>query len=253
MHGTSVRYGNVIKEYPLNAFQKWINNLFKRNIFNTKKVRDEFLGTRNVILQKTKDGKYIGGYYGDGEPYSHAAKLLKGKLKPDEVVYGELVGYTSDGKPLFFQNIGGHRELADLAKQIGSTKMDYHYGCKPGQCAFYVYRITQNGVDLTWEQLQQRAKELEVNTVPLLAKIVYYGNKKEQIDETIEVLSEGIDPIGKTHLREGVCIRTSRLITVGKEVVEHKPKIYKQKGYWFRLLEGIIKDKEDYVDLEEIA
>jgi hypothetical protein len=53
---------------------------------------------------------------------------------------------------------------------------------------------------------------------------------------------DGPDPIGKTHLREGVVVR-----------IVNRPKFsaYKQKSFEFRVLEGIIKDTAAAPDMEE--
>jgi hypothetical protein len=53
---------------------------------------------------------------------------------------------------------------------------------------------------------------------------------------------DGPDPIGKTHLREGVVVR-----------IVNRPKFaaYKAKSFEFRVLEGIVKANADAPDLEE--
>ena len=53
---------------------------------------------------------------------------------------------------------------------------------------------------------------------------------------------DGPDPIGKTHIREGVVVR-----------ILNKPKFcaYKHKNYNFKVLEGIIKESATAPDMEE--
>ena len=53
---------------------------------------------------------------------------------------------------------------------------------------------------------------------------------------------DGVDPIGKTHWREGVVVR-----------IINRPKFcaYKHKNFEFKVLEGIIKDTATAPDMEE--
>jgi hypothetical protein len=54
--------------------------------------------------------------------------------------------------------------------------------------------------------------------------------------------NDGPDPIGKTHVREGVVVR-----------IVNRPKFtaYKSKNFSFKVLEGIIKDTATAPDMEE--
>ena len=53
---------------------------------------------------------------------------------------------------------------------------------------------------------------------------------------------DGPDPIGKTHIREGVVVR-----------IVNRPKLcaYKHKNFAFKVLEGLIKDAAEAPDMEE--
>ena len=53
---------------------------------------------------------------------------------------------------------------------------------------------------------------------------------------------DGPDPIGKTHVREGVVVR-----------ILNRPKFtaYKHKNFAFKVLEGLIKDTAEAPDMEE--
>ena len=57
-----------------------------------------------------------------------------------------------------------------------------------------------------------------------------------------ECYYDGPDPIGKTHVREGVVVR-----------IVNRPKFtaYKHKNFSFKVLEGIIKDTAEAPDMEE--
>ena len=67
-------------------------------------------------------------------------------------------------------------------------------------------------------------------------------NAGEWIKRVAEQYYDGPDPIGKTHVREGVVVR-----------ILNRPKFcaYKHKNFAFKVLEGIIKDAADTPDMEE--
>jgi hypothetical protein len=66
----------------------------------------------------------------------------------------------------------------------------------------------------------------------------------EWIKLVAEQFYDGPDPIGKTHVREGVVVR-----------ILNRPKFaaYKHKYFYFKVLEGIIKDAADAPDMEEAS
>lgn len=239
LHGTSFRYGNVkVTEKPTGIralANKVIPNLFKNKVYN-----EYTLGTRNAVLEKGKDEySFIGGFYGQGEPYATVPQILYGKLKENEIVYGEVCGYCNNGSPLFSQPVNDK----ELSKKYGKS-MIYSYGCSVGQSRFFIYRITQDGVELSNWQMLQRARELGVEVVPQLYHETFNGNLDE-LQSKIDGMLEGNDWLDDKHIREGVCIRIESPIDGFR--------IYKEKAFTFKVLEGIIKDKDDYVDLEEVS
>ena len=60
--------------------------------------------------------------------------------------------------------------------------------------------------------------------------------------ERVEKYYDGADPVGKSHVREGVVVR-----------IDNRPSFtaYKHKNFSFKCLEGIIKDTSDAPDIEE--
>ena len=64
----------------------------------------------------------------------------------------------------------------------------------------------------------------------------------EWIKEKAEKYYDGPDPIGKTHIREGVVVR-----------IINRPKFcaYKHKNWFFKALEGIVKVEAEAPDMEE--
>ena len=64
----------------------------------------------------------------------------------------------------------------------------------------------------------------------------------EMVKEIAENFYDGPDPVGKTHLREGVVVR-----------IINRPKFtaYKHKNFLFKVIEGIAKSNAEAPDMEE--
>ena len=124
--------------------------------------------------------------------------------------------------------------------------MIYSYGLPEGERDIYVYRVTRTGEDgteteLPWFQVEQRARELGLKTVPILHKGLV--TSFDDVDKVIKSLvTDSSSTLDDRHLMEGVCIRieSSQGISVLKE-----------KNYLFGVLEGYLKENKDYVDVEE--
>jgi hypothetical protein len=67
-------------------------------------------------------------------------------------------------------------------------------------------------------------------------------NPGEWISNIAKLFYDGPDPIGLTHVREGVVVRILNRPTFTA---------YKHKNFAFKVLEGIIKDTADAPDMEE--
>lgn len=245
-HGTSFRYGNVSVEPKDNWYRKMLKGVAKfislkllKSQYHVFEEWEHHLGTRRAILPKKNELEYGGGFYGNGDPYTLAPEKLNGKLKRGEIIYGELVGYLKTGAPLFTHNISS---LKELTKQYGDH-ITYSYGCIEGNARLRVYRITQNGRELSQFEVWKRCEELGVEPVTHIISIVYDGDK-DKLDALIQSHTEGQSLIDPRHMREGVCIR-----------VESRDgmRIYKEKSWSFRVAEGIVKDNDSYIDSEEIA
>lgn len=238
-HGTSVRYGNVMVHKPVTG---WWNKLKRKlGLLKTEYTsqREYILGTRRAILPKTSELDFGGGYYGNGDPYTLAAQKLHGKLKDDEIVYGEIVGFLKTGSPLFTQNTD---KLPEIKKLYGKD-MVFSYGCVEGTAKFRVYRITQGGRELTHNELEARCEQLGVDMVHFVEAFVYDGDR-DALNARIAAHLEGASAVDPRHMKEGVCLRIE-----SKEGI----RIVKAKSWSFGILEGYLKDDNNYVDLEEVA
>jgi len=161
---------------------------------------------------------------------------LAGKLHKGETVYYEIVGYKP-GTSSFIQK-------------------NYDYGCKVGQCAIAVYRITYTNEDgdvfeYGWKAMQERCEEIGVASV----QEYFYGKAMDfcEMQENWNIAfakkikdtwleRDCLDNLCKKMPDEGVVIRIE-----SKDI-----RVFKYKSESFILGESIAKDKGE-VDTEEEA
>lgn len=228
-------------------------------------------GTRRVVLEN-----FEGGFYGSNEFREQHSKFFDGKLWKGETVYYEVVGFTDTGAPIMAECSNKKLNDPDFVKQYGNTTV-FSYGCSPNgvgyyldeeniqigietelpQSDIYVYRITMTNedgdvVEYTPDFMRYRCEQMGAKTVPVLWKGTIPEHPGSDEDPTItagewiknvaERFYDGPDPIGKTHIREGVVVR-----------ILNRPKFcaYKHKNFSFKVLEGIIKDTAEAPDMEE--
>ena len=265
MHGTSQRTAHlpVFKGYK----RTFLDKLFRREgtpIYDWGYVS----GTRRTVLEN-----FEGGYYGSNEFREAHSKFFEGKLWKGEEVYYEVVGFTHTGTPIMASCDNKKLNDKEFVKQYGKTTT-FSYGCSPDglgevvdywdkectkpaiykkvlQSDIYVYRMTMTNedgdvVEYTPDFMRYRCEQMGVKTVPVLWKGVipdvstsYAG---EFIKDVAEEYYDGPDPIGKTHVREGVVVR-----------ILDRPKFcaYKHKNWSFKALEGIVKVEAEAPDMEE--
>ena len=138
------------------------------------------------------------------------------------------------------------------------------------QSDIYVYRMTMTNedgdvVEYTPDFMRYRCEQMGVKTVPVMWKgeipdekyleeievefnengvctKVVSQTAGDWIKGVAEVFYDGPDPIGKTHVREGVVVR-----------ILNRPKFaaYKHKNWSFKALEGIVKVEAEAPDMEE--
>jgi len=237
MHGTSNRTANAIE------VKKRKRNLFLKKVFklNDKEIRKFKIvsGTRRKVL---KD--YNGGFYGSNKFREKYQNFFKDKLPKGVEIFYEIVGYTEGDQTIMGRCSNKKVKDKEFEKKYGKETV-FSYGCKPGENDIYVYRMTMTGedgftVEIPWEQVQIECEKLGVKCVPTFEKFVF--TTWEDLMERVEKYYDGEDPIGKTHVREGVVVRIDNRETF---------KAYKHKNFSFKVLEGIIKDSADAPDMEE--
>ena len=79
--------------------------------------------------------------------------------------------------------------------------------------------------------------------VPQLHQPFTYDGDQEALMSLCERLSQGPDVLDPSHIKEGVVVRV--------DAPGHETHL-KYKGYWFCALEGIAKNTEGYIDMEEV-
>jgi hypothetical protein len=79
-----------------------------------------------------------------------------------------------------------------------------------------------------------------VKVCPTFEKFIF--TTQEDLMERANKYVDGVDPIGKTHIREGIIVRIN-----GKD----KFSAYKHKSFNFKVLESIVKVEAEFPDMEE--
>lgn len=155
LHGTSFRAGMVPVTRDMTRLERILER-FTNARFALTEVK-AVAGSRMVV--KSIDGVDEEGkqnFY-SSDPWSEWLEKIKDAIPESYLVYGEIIGWTSDGKAI----------------QPG-----YTYNLPVGESALYIYRVamvTPQGrvVDLTWLQVKQFAAEAGLKTVPEITTMMH--------------------------------------------------------------------------------
>ena len=280
MHGTSQRTGYlpVFKGYK----KTLIDRLLRRDgtpIYDWGYVS----GTRRTVLENFDGGYYGSNEFREAHSKFFEGKLNKGeeifyevvgfthtgapimgdgnnkKLNDKEFVkqYGETTTFSYGCAPQAVPALIKAPEMVEVAPAVPQSDI-------------YVYRMTMTNedgfaVEYTPDFMRYRCEQMGVKCVPVMRKgaipenlqtedfftsasgdfddWVYAENAGEWIKNKAEQYYDGPDPIGKTHIREGVVVR-----------IINRPKFcaYKHKNWFFKALEGIVKVEAETPDMEEM-
>lgn len=276
MHGTSQRTGYlpVLQGYKRNLWDR-ICRRAGTPIYDWGYVS----GTRRVVLDNYEGGFYGSNAFREQHSKTFEGKLMKGETVYYEVVgftdTGTPIMSSASNKKLndkeFIKQYGEETVFSygcspySIEQQMVTLKQAYgtaeeacnHIDLLKPQSDIYVYRMSltnEDGyvVEYTPDFMRYRCEQMGVKCVPLLWKGNIPEHPGSKDDPTItagdwvknlaERFYDGPDPIGKTHIREGVVVR-----------VLNRPKFcaYKHKNFAFKVLEGIIKDCAEAPDMEE--
>jgi len=234
-HGTSQRTANAIKK------KKGILHNVKKYIGIKPKLKNKWeyvTGTRRVILKN-----FDGGFYGDNNFRKQWHDFFDGKLQKGESVYYEVVGYAKENKTIMPEGNNEKTKDKNFIKQYGDTTR-FTYGCGIGESNIYVYRMTMTNedghtVEYPTELVKLRCEQMAVDFVPVLDKFIF--TDQDDLMDRVNMYEDGADPIGKTHVREGIVVRIDN---------REKFAAFKHKNWNFKVLESIIK-VDDILDMEE--
>lgn len=237
LHGTSGRTQNSIEvtKKKRNYILKKIFKLKDKEIKRFKLVS----GTRRTIL---KD--FDGGYYGDDNFRKKWHDFFKDKLPKGMCVYYEIVGWVNESTPIMGRC--NNKLVKDKAfeKMYGEETI-FSYGCEPGECDMYVYRMTMTNddgvvIELPTEEVKMWCERLGCKFVPILDKFLF--TTIDDLNNRVNKWLDIPDEIDSRHVAEGVVAR-----------IDNRSKFtaFKRKSFAFKVLEGIIKDNSDAPDIEE--
>lgn len=257
-HGTSFRVANtpLIRNIPDEklpfGYRLW-NKIVpqKYRIVKREEKYECVAGTRRVVLMPEDSNKE--GFHGTEKYRFDVLDALSPYLEKNMTIYGEIVGYVN-GVPV----MGTHdvTKLNDpkFTQKYGKSIV-YKYGCIEGTFKFLIYRISltnPEGVeqDFTWPQVVNWCQKR--NFVPVLQvhKPFFYDGDSEKLISLVKNLAEREDVLcedymDSSHVNEGVVIRVDNDKLV--------PDFYKYKTFPFKVMEGIAKLNEDFVDTEDAS
>lgn len=275
MHGTSQRTGYLpcLKGYKKTFWDKLLRREGKPNY-----EYDYVSGTRRTVLENFEGGFYGDNHFRQQHHDKFVGKLMKGETVYYEVVGftdsgAPIMGNGKNdklgkdfvkqyGKETVFSygcapNGLAYKE-ASYATAVDGSNVDTLQPVSQSEC--YVYRMTMTNedgfvVEYSPDFMRYRCEQIGVKCVPVFEhcfvpnaphpeyeEITGFNFTGEFVKKLAERYYDGADPIGKTHVREGVVVR-----------ILNRPKFtaFKHKNFSFKVLEGIIKDTSSAPDMEE--
>lgn len=244
VHNSSGRVAYVPIEKQKLTFKEKILKLFGIKLAPSW---DYVCGTRRTVLED-----FNGGYYGNNGFRKKSFDFFKGKLHKGEEVFFEIVGFTNNGTPIM-PSASNQKLGKEFVKQYGKETV-FSYGCDPKgelQNDFYVYRMTMTNedgfvVEYSPDEVRRRCEEMDAKFVPVFwteqipSKFWLEANGFESAGAWVRHYAfefcDGTDPIGRTHIREGVVARIVNRRTFTA---------FKLKNFSFKVLSGIAMAKAE--------
>lgn len=235
---------------------------------------DYVSGTRRTVLENYEGGYYGSNAFREAHSKRFNGLLHKGETVYYEVVGftqngAPIMGNGKNSKlgKDFVKKYGKETVFSYGCRPDGDETQSYtdYEGDVWATSSIYVYRMTMTGpdgavVEYTPDYMRYRCEQMGVRTVPLLWRgfipehdeiqtetiVENHSGGQDYLAEFMEVdagewikniaeeFYDGTDPIGKTHIREGVVAR-----------IVNRPKFtaYKHKNYDFKVLSNIIVEQ----------
>lgn len=224
LHGTLLRFSHIPVKRKLSLAEKLVSKL------GVKVQKEEYAhiyGSNRVIKDSNNENQ---NHFYDKDIWTEAAKQFDDLTPENYIVYGELIGWTTDGAPI---------------------QKNYTYKVPHATNEFYVYRVAQiNGqgilTDLSWTQVKEWCKDRSLKHVPELWSGKHQDfNPEEWLDtnyhDTLHGGYANAVPLSEdSPCDEGVCLRIEGLA----------PYIVKIKAPRFYMHETAMLDQE-VEDIEE--
>jgi hypothetical protein len=237
IHGTSGRTQHAIEVYKKRRprILKKLLKIKDREIKRFKLVS----GTRRTILKR-----FDGGYYGNDMFRKKWHDFFEDRLPKGMTVFYEIAGWVNETTPIMGRCNNKLVKDKEFEKKYGKETV-FTYGCEPGECDMWVYRMTMTNedgvvIELPTEETKMWCERLGCKFVPILDKFLF--TTIEDLNERVNKWLDMPDEIDSRHVAEGVVVR-----------IDNRTKFtaYKRKSFTFKVLEGIIKDTSDAPDIEE--
>lgn len=264
-HGEDVHDGEPIYDYGyVSGTRRVVLENYEGGFYGDNQFREQHSKTFEGKLWKGETVYYeVVGFTTSGAPIMSSAS--NSKLQDKEFIkqYGKETVFSYGCSPI------SHATVVDQPYGNGFAE----YMPTGPQSDIYVYRMTMTNpdgevVEYTPDFMRYRCEQMAVKTVPVFwrgfipefeDRIYVDRNENGECDEgevtytkpidagewvmkMAEQFYDGPDPVGKTHVREGVVVR-----------IINRPKFaaYKHKNFSFKVLEGIAKVDAEAPDMEE--
>lgn len=167
LHGTSFVSSNILCKKPLSFW----DNVGKKLGFSIVDTEYKNIYSSRKVIKNSNLTE--GNHYYSEDVWGKANDKIKDLLSEGMTVYGEIVGYTTDGKMI---------------------QKGYDYGCQPGTFEIYIYRITETNIkgkvfEYSAKQVQLWCNLNGIKAVPEF----FYGRSVDLLPATEKGLSEVSD------------------------------------------------------------
>ena len=253
------RQGKPIYEYGyVTGTRRVVLDDFDGGFYGSNAFREQHAKAFEGKLMKGETVYYeVVGFTDTGTPIMGDCQNKKLNDKEFVKQYGETTRFSYGCSPTGVPET----RLADL------NDIDTAYIVIKPQSDLYVYRMTMTNedgfvVEYTPDFMRYRCEQMGVKCVPVFGKgvissdrlhfiapdgydhdyLIKDGTVGDLVMKAAEEYYDGPDPVGKTHVREGVVVR-----------IINRPKFaaYKIKNFSFKCLEGIVKANAETPDMEE--